>query len=154
MDKLTTLNVTELIASRGPALKTMRLFIVDGSRLLSAGLANLLGEVPGLEVVGQAQNLADAVREIRITTPDVVMLDVNLLGQSGMDLVNAVTKEEEGAPFVMMLAGNAPGFDVGPDILLYRAANIRSAVSILRNLVEHLRESDERGQDKKNPEIQ
>jgi DNA-binding NarL/FixJ family response regulator len=131
----------------------MRLFIVDGSRLLSAGLANLLAELPGLEVVGQAQTLADAVREIRITTPDVVMLDVNLLGQSGMDLVNAVTKEE-GAPFVMMLAGNAPGFDVGPDILLYKAANIRSAVSILRNLVEHLRESGEGGHDKKDPEIQ
>jgi len=123
-------------------LKTMRVFLVDGSRLLNEGLTDRLAELPGLEVVGQADNLADAVREIRLETPDVVMLDVSLLGKSGLDLVNAVTREET-APFVMVLAGNVSGFEAGPDILLYKASSVASAVAILENLLRHFQASAE-----------
>jgi len=124
------------------ALKTMRVFLVDGSRLLNEGLNERLVELPGLEVVGEADNLADAVREIRLQTPDVVMLDVSLLGKSGLDLVNAVTREET-APFVMVLAGNVSGFEAGPDILLYKASSVASAVAILENLLRHFQASEE-----------
>jgi len=124
------------------ALKTMRVFLVDGSRLLNEGLSERLVELPGLEVVGEADNLADAVREIRLQTPDVVMLDVSLLGKSGLDLVNAVTREET-APFVMVLAGNVSGFEAGPDILLYKASSVASAVAILENLLRHFQASEE-----------
>src|SRR4030095_5906663 len=117
-------------------LKTMRVFIVDSSRLLNEGLTDRLAGLPGLEVVGQADNLADAVREIRLQPPDVAMLDVSLLGQSGLDLVNAVSQEEN-APFVMVLAGNVSGFEPGPDILLYKASSVTSAVAILENLLRH-----------------
>jgi len=123
-------------------LKTMRVFLVDGSRLLNEGLSERLVELPGLEVVGEADNLADAVREIRLQTPDVVMLDVSLLGKSGLDLVNAVTREET-APFVMVLAGNVSGFEAGPDILLYKASSVASAVAILENLLRHFQASEE-----------
>ena len=117
-------------------LKTMRVFLVDSSRLLSEGLTHRITEMPGLEIVGEADNLADAVREIRVQTPDVVMLDVSLLGQSGLDLVNAVSHHEN-APFVMVLAGNVSGFEPGPDILLYKASSVKSAVAILENLLRH-----------------
>jgi chemotaxis response regulator CheB len=124
------------------SLKTMRVYIVDSSHLLSEGLATQLGELQGLEVIGDADNLAEAVPAIRSLTPDVVMLDVKLLGKSGMDLVNAVTNEEN-APFVMVLAGNVSGFEAGPDILLYKASNLRSAVAILKNLLKHFRLPEE-----------
>jgi len=124
------------------SLKTMRVFLIDGSRLLSEGLTDRLAELPGLEVVGQADNLADAVREIRVQTPDVVMLDVSLLGESGLDLVNAVSREET-APFVMVLAGNVSGFEAGPDILLYKASSVTSAVAILKNLLHHFQGEEE-----------
>jgi chemotaxis response regulator CheB len=124
-------------------VKTMRVFLVDSSRLLQEGLTDHVADLPGLEVVGQADNLADAVREIRAHTPDVVMLDVSLLGQSGLDLVNAVSQEDN-APFVMVLAGNVSGFEPGPDILLYRASSVTSAVKILRNLLSHFQTPEER----------
>ena len=125
------------------ALKTMRVFLVDSSRLLSEGLTDRLAELPGLEIVGEADNLSDAVREIRLHTPDVVMLDVSLLGQSGLELVNAVSHEDS-APFVMVLAGNVSGFEPGPDILLYKASSVTSAVAILENLLRHFQMPEER----------
>jgi DNA-binding NarL/FixJ family response regulator len=123
-------------------LKTMRVYLVDSSRLLNEGLTERLADLPGLEVVGQADNLGDAVREIRLQTPDVVMLDVALLGQSGLDLVNAVSHEKN-APFVMVLAGNLSGFEPGPDILLYKASSVESAVAILENLLRHFQTPEE-----------
>jgi two-component system, NarL family, invasion response regulator UvrY len=117
-------------------LKTMRVYVVDSSRLLTEGLTNQLANLPGLEIVGQADNLNDAVREIRLQNPDVVMLDVTLLGQSGLDMVNAVSRTGS-APFVMVLGGDVSGFESGPDILLYKAANVASAIAILENLLRH-----------------
>jgi len=122
-------------------LKTMRVYVVDSSRLLTEGLTNQLANLPGLEIVGQADNLADAVREIRLQSPDVVMLDVTLLGKSGLDMVNAVSRTDS-APFVMVLGGDISGFETGPDILLYKAANVASAIAILENLLRHFQEPE------------
>jgi len=122
-------------------VKTMRVYLVDSSRLLKAGLTPQLTRLPGLDIVGEADNLADAVREIRRLGPDVVMLDVTLLGQSGLDIVNAVTRTDS-APFVMVLGGDVAGFEAGPDILLYKAGSVASAVAILENLLRHFQEED------------
>jgi chemotaxis response regulator CheB len=122
-------------------LKTMRVYVVDSSQLLTEGLTNQLANLPGLEIVGQADNLTDAVREIRLQNPDVVMLDVTLLGQSGLDMVNAVSRTDS-APFVMVLGGDVSGFESGPDILLYKAANVASAIAILENLLRHFQEQE------------
>jgi len=125
-------------------LKTMRVFLVDSSHLLARGLKKNLAELPGVEIVGEADNLADAVREIRLQTPDVVMLDVSLLGESGRDLVDAVSvSHEENSPFVMVLGGDVAGFEAGPDILLYKTSSIKSAVAILKSLLGYFQTTEE-----------
>jgi len=123
-------------------VKTMRLFIVDSSQSLLEGLAMHMDELPGLEIVGDAQNLDEAVAAIRVLTPDVVMMDLDQLGKSGHSLATAVSHDEN-APFVMVLSGNEPGFEAGPDILLYKSGSLRSAVAILRNLLKYFHEGDE-----------
>jgi len=59
-----------------------------------------------------------------------------------LDLVNAVSHEKN-APFVMVLAGNLSGFEPGPDILLYKASSVESAVAILENLLRHFQTPEE-----------
>jgi DNA-binding NarL/FixJ family response regulator len=123
-------------------VKTMRLFIIDSSQALTENLLRVLDELPGLEILGDAQTLAEAVPAIRLLKPDVVMMEVSQLGHSGRDLVSAVTREEN-APFVMVLDGNEPGFEAGPDILLYKASSLQNAVAILRNLLLYFQEAHE-----------
>ncbi|HET9216811.1 MAG TPA: hypothetical protein VFR18_07525 [Terriglobia bacterium] len=133
---MSTMNTTEL------CVKTMRLFIIDSSQALTEQLISVLDELPGLEILGDAQTLAEAVPAIRLLKPDVVMLEVGQLGHSGRDLVTSVTREEN-APFVMVLDGNEPGFEAGPDILLYKAASLQNAIAILRNLLLYFQEAHE-----------
>ena len=136
---MNTMNTTALC---NLPVKTMRLFIIDSSQALTEQLLSVLDVLPGLEILGDAQTLAEAVPAIRLLKPDVVMMEVGQLGHSGNDLVTAVTREEN-APFVMVLDGNEPGFEAGPDILLYKAASLQNAVAILRNLLLYFQEAHE-----------
>jgi two-component system response regulator NreC len=65
-------------------IRKLRIMIVDDHAILRRGLALLIAREPDLAVVAEAATLEDAVREAKRTTPDAVLLDVHLPGQSGI----------------------------------------------------------------------
>src|SRR6266545_1367168 len=72
---------------------TIRVLIVDDHAVIRSGLHMLLDAVPDIEVVGEAGNVKDAVFEARAQKPDVVLMDVVMPGQSGIEGVPLVLKE-------------------------------------------------------------
>lgn len=70
----------------------MRVFITDDSKLVVERLADLLKDVSGVEVVGQAGNALDAVLSIQETNPDAVILDLQMPGGSGLDVLKAIRR--------------------------------------------------------------
>ncbi|GAA2272104.1 response regulator transcription factor [Glycomyces scopariae] len=58
----------------------MRLFLVDDHPVVRAGLAALVDGEPDMEVVGEAADAASALRGIRGSAPDVVLMDLQLGG--------------------------------------------------------------------------
>lgn len=54
----------------------LRVVIADDHLVVRRGLAALLGSLDGVEVVGEAGNGAEAVREVQLTSPDVVVMDL------------------------------------------------------------------------------
>jgi DNA-binding NarL/FixJ family response regulator len=68
----------------------MRVFITDDSKVVVERLHDLLKDVSGLEVVGQAGNVPDAVSSIKKTNPDAVILDLQMPGGSGLDVLRAI----------------------------------------------------------------
>jgi DNA-binding NarL/FixJ family response regulator len=71
----------------------MKVFIVDDSKVVVERLADLLQEVPGAQLVGQAGDVPEAVRGIRKTKPDALILDLQMPGGSGLDVLRAVRTE-------------------------------------------------------------
>ena len=66
----------------------IRVMIVDDHPTLLWGLEKLIsGEQPRMEMVGTACNAEEAVLHIRNVVPDVVLLDLDLNGQNGLDLL-------------------------------------------------------------------
>lgn len=65
---------------------SIRVFLVDDHELVRRGLADLIGLEKDLEVVGEASNVADALRRIPATQPDVAVLDVRLPDGTGVDI--------------------------------------------------------------------
>jgi DNA-binding NarL/FixJ family response regulator len=64
------------------ALQTLRVVLVDDHRLFRESLGALLAVHEGIEVVAEGANGEDAVRLAREHRPDVVLLDVEMPGQS------------------------------------------------------------------------
>jgi DNA-binding NarL/FixJ family response regulator len=71
----------------------MEIFLVEDSALLRARLTDLLGAIPGAQVVGAAGQAGVAIREILALKPDVVLLDINLAQGSGFDVLRAVCRQ-------------------------------------------------------------
>jgi DNA-binding NarL/FixJ family response regulator len=67
---------------------TIRVVLVDDHRLFRAGVRAELGD--GIEVVGEAEDVASAVASIAATAPDVVLLDVHLPGGGGVEVLRQV----------------------------------------------------------------
>ena len=88
------------------AITTVTVYIVDGSTIIQERLITLLAELDGVEVVGQAQNAADAVKAIRASKPDLVIQDVQTADGNGLDLLAAI-KQGDTAPVVIVLTNDA-----------------------------------------------
>jgi DNA-binding NarL/FixJ family response regulator len=66
----------------------IRVVLVDDHRLFRAGVRAELGD--GIEVVGEAEDVASAVASIAATAPDVVLLDVHLPGGGGVEVLRQI----------------------------------------------------------------
>ncbi|MCF8603811.1 response regulator transcription factor [Gordonia sp. HY442] len=72
-------------------MTTYRLFLVDDHGVFRSGVrAELAGE-DGLDVVGDAGTVSEAIAQITQTRPDVVLLDVHMPGGGGVGVLRGVT---------------------------------------------------------------
>ena len=73
----------------------MRVLIVDDERLARAELRRLLATHPGVELVGEAANAAEAAQQVAALQPDLLLLDVQMPGGSGFDLLDTLDDAPE-----------------------------------------------------------
>ncbi|WP_038044353.1 response regulator [Thermocrispum agreste] len=62
----------------------VRVVLADDQELVRAGFRVILGTEPGIEVVGEAADGAEAVRQVRQLRPDIVLMDVQMPGTDGI----------------------------------------------------------------------
>ena len=67
--------------------KPIRVLVVDDSMVARNLITKGLAEYPRIEVVGTAINAADAKVKIARLSPDVVTMDVEMPGTSGIDFL-------------------------------------------------------------------
>jgi len=68
----------------------IKVFIVDDHEIIRQGLKMILKEAPDLTVVGEAQDGTEAIRKIKNTEIDIVLLDMNMPGRSGIELIGDI----------------------------------------------------------------
>jgi len=85
----------------GPAL---RIIVVDDEQLAREELCFLLGQLEGIEVAGQAGNGIEALRVVEETSPDLVMLDVQMPGLTGFEVARRLVRAGVETQFIFVTA--------------------------------------------------
>jgi DNA-binding NarL/FixJ family response regulator len=89
------------------ARTTGSVFIVEDSPSIRSRLVEMIGEIDGVRVVGEAESPDAAVAGIRASRPDCVILDIQLTGGSGIDVLRAVHPGSPDIGFVVLTSNSA-----------------------------------------------
>lgn len=80
----------------------IKVLIADDSIVVRERLVTILNELAGIETVGQAENVVEAINAIEKLRPDVVILDIRMPGGSGIDVLRRIKQAGTG-PMVIIL---------------------------------------------------
>jgi DNA-binding NarL/FixJ family response regulator len=80
----------------------LRLLLVDDQPLFRKALASLINGQFDMTVVGEASNGSEAVAQIRAVAPDLVVMDVNMPGATGIDGVREARRSGIDTPIIML----------------------------------------------------
>lgn len=79
-----------------------RILLVDDHDIVRLGLMTLLNDQPDMEVIGEASTAAEAVSAVESLSPDVVLMDIRLPGEGGIEATRQVTARFPTAKVVML----------------------------------------------------
>ena len=103
-----------------------RVIIADDHALFRDGLATLLGRVEGIEIVGIAASGTEAMDLCRELLPSVLLVDLQMPGMDGLDVLDRMGKELPAVRTIVLSA-----FDADEDV--YRAVRAGAAAYCLKS---------------------
>ena len=84
--------------------KLVRVLVVDDHPFMREGITAAINGQLDMILVGEAANGKEAVERYRELHPDVVLMDLNLPGMTGIDAMQAILKESPAARIVVLTA--------------------------------------------------
>ena len=81
---------------------TIKVLLVDDQPLLRMGFRLILEGEDDLRIVGEASDGAEAIRQVRETNPDVVLMDVRMPVLDGIEATRAVTSSGSAAKVIIL----------------------------------------------------
>lgn len=88
-------------------MKHYRVMIVDDQPLMRRGIKQLLALDPLFNVVAEAGNGSEAIALAQQHAPDVILLDLNMKGMSGLDTLKALRDEGVDARIIVLTVSDA-----------------------------------------------
>ncbi len=80
----------------------MSILIVDDSAVVRDMLRQMLAKLEGVTVAGECESPAAAIESIQADRPDIVVLDIQLVNGSGLEVLRAATKDHPGVKIIVV----------------------------------------------------
>ncbi len=122
----------------GPLRPNPRILIVDDHPVIRQGFAQAIACQVDLEVCGEAANVAEALRQVDQQQPDVVIVDISLDGEDGMELIDYVQSRRPSARILVCSARDEHTF--AARVLRAGAMGYISKREALPKIVEAIRQ--------------
>lgn len=119
---------------------TIRIVIVEDQAMVRGALAALLSLERDCEIVGEAADFDSAIETVRRTSPDIVLLDIELPGASGIQTVSALKPQYPAMRFIMLTTFGRPGYlraalDAGASGFLLKDSPANELASAIRQVM-------------------
>jgi DNA-binding NarL/FixJ family response regulator len=118
---------------------TVRVLIVDDHAVVRSGLRLLLDGEQDIEVVGEAGTAREAILEARSVKPDLILMDVVMPDQSGLEAVPTLLHEHEDVKVLVLSMQDDPryvreAFSVGASGYVLKEAADTEVVAAIREV--------------------
>lgn len=118
----------------------MKVFIAEHLEYVRERLVNIVSEIKGIEIIGQAQKSIEATNSILKLKPDLVILDLQMPEGDAIDVIRKITKGRL-APIVIVLT-DYPFLqyqrictDVGADFFFDKSIEVEKITQVLKKLI-------------------
>lgn len=108
-------------------IEPVRVLVVDDHEVVRLGLVTLLEDVPWIHVVDQVDSAEEALRAVSRHHPNVVVMDIRLPGDSGIDACQKITTHWPDIKVVMLTS-------YGDDTMIFRAIQAGASGYILKQV--------------------
>lgn len=90
-------------------VETIRILLVDDHPMMRRGLRDLLAMEADLDPAGEAGNGADAIRLAHELDPDLILLDLNMPGMGGLEILRQMRQEQIDARIIFFTVSDDHG---------------------------------------------
>ncbi|MDP3879542.1 MAG: response regulator transcription factor [Dehalococcoidales bacterium] len=80
----------------------IRILVVDDHQVVREGLRRMLGQEEDIELVGQGANSEEALFQIEILSPDIVLMDIKMPGVDGIEITRQLTQQKYPCKVIML----------------------------------------------------
>jgi two-component system response regulator NreC len=116
----------------------IRIVIADDHTVMRRGLRMLLEAESGLSVLSEVGTIQSVFRDVRTHRPDVLVLDLNMPGGSGVDAIARLTRFSPGTAVVVLTMERDPtyrraAYDAGASGYVLKEAAATELVDVIRS---------------------
>lgn len=117
----------------------MKIFVVEDSAAIRERLVEMIDDIQGVTVVGEAASCDEAVAGIRRTKPDVAIFDIQLACGSGIDALIQARREQPGLRAIVLTNYATPqhekaSVDAGAEYFLDKSADFEKIAEVLEGM--------------------
>lgn len=92
----------ERAGNLGKWMMAIRVFLIDDHALVRTGMRLILESEDDIEVVGDAESGEEALPQLRLLEPDVVLCDLHLPGYSGLEVTERIVKAHQSTRVIIV----------------------------------------------------
>jgi DNA-binding NarL/FixJ family response regulator len=119
--------------------ETVKILLVDDSTIVRERLKAMISEVPKVETVSQAKDQVEAMELLNNLNPEVVVLDIQMPGGSGIDLLRKLKRRKQ-PPLAIVLTNLSDSqyrkkcMDAGADFFFDKSSEFERVTAVLKEL--------------------
>ena len=117
----------------------IRILIADDHQLLREGIRNFLSLEPDFEIIGEAANGEEAIARAIELRPDVLLLDINMPGMNGIEVLRQMKEMQATLPIILNSAYQEYKQDFGSwasEAYVVKSANMEELKAAVRKYLE------------------